>query len=376
MKKAQSSITWWPFVFIAVAATAVVTWVVLAALHWFHTRSRRTEDAMRCDEIEKSIRLMTARLYRTRQLWQEHQLLAVQQQHNSCIRVLHHESMDESTQGPCHSLRQQLTKCGSSSKALGEDAEALLTSSTAAPSSSHFQFPPPRPLEYQQSLQTGSETSSYLRSKAGGNKLGRKYKSKSCISLPCSERGMRATAPPSPSIRKIGIAPPTQAMPSTRMFAGISKAGVLRRALCATQRRTEQLVSSLFRTPRLRTSFSSPTLTSLGELEEPPLHQAITNFQLPEDRSELDVSADECALGESSVETLLVYYRGDHYSQWPNSTDDGCVEEGIRAMVCHTDVAATQRCSNVRMHLKEVEEKEEEVPILRLGRFKCTEEKH
>ncbi|AYU78320.1 hypothetical protein LDBPK_200410 [Leishmania donovani] len=351
--------------------------MVLAALQWCRARSRRTEDAARGEEIEESIRLVTTRLYRIQELWQAHQLRAVSQQHDSCTETLQHGPMSVKMQESRELSHQQLQVHISSCNASDENAEVLLTPKTAAPSSFHLHHcrpPPPPPPIYQQHLQNASVTSSYQPGIAGGSDLLAKLKPDSLMSL-SSARGLKATVPLSPLIRSTGIIPSLRSAASTRVFAGISNAAALRRSLRAPQLDMEPPAFPLLPPPTQHPSSSSSTLTTWSEFEESPFYQVISTFQFPVDLSgEPSGGTDESVLETSSVETLVVHYRGGGGAQSPRGTADDCAEEGMAAMARHTGVAAAYRHVDLHIHL-EVDEPDE-TPMPQRCRYGCAGEKH
>ncbi|CAG9573110.1 hypothetical protein LMJF_20_0355 [Leishmania major strain Friedlin] len=210
---------------------------------------------------------------------------------------------------------------------------------------------------------------------AGGANLVAKLQSDSRMSL-SSARGIKTTVPLSPLIRSTGTIPSLRSAAPTRVFAGISTADTLRRALRAPQLHMKPPASPLLRPPTQHPSCSSSTLTTWSEFDESPFFQEISTFQFPVDLSgEPSAGADGSVLETGSVETVVVHNRGGGGAQSPRGTADGFAEEGMAAMALHTGVVGAYRHVALHIHLEEVDELDG-APMPQRCRYRCAGEKH
>ncbi|CAJ1024072.1 hypothetical protein, conserved [Leishmania shawi] len=355
LEEASFEFVWWLGLLIAAAAIGVVTGVVQAIMHWCRARRCRAEDAVRSNEIEKSICLMTARLYRTRQLWQAHQVRATQQQqHQSSPEQLGHNSLRVAVVKHPIFPDQELQVHGSLHEASFGDDEVLHTSRTAVLSSFHLHHYQP-PLSYQNPLQKASVTSSSQYSVAGGGDLLTKSVSDSLMSRFSSVYEMKRVVSKESLPRSARPALPLPSPPSTRVFAGITKVGALRRALRSPQLHVESSTPPLLPTSTRCLSCPSFMLATSSSCKDSWHYQGISSFQLPIFLgAESNAESDESVLNKSSVETVSVHGPGGRAPS-PRGTTDSFIEQSNDRLTRRTGVAETGRHAAVTIHGEEMD---------------------
>ncbi|KAG5480674.1 hypothetical protein CUR178_05809 [Leishmania enriettii] len=357
--EASSTLVWWLNFLIAVAGIGAATWVVLAVVNWYRARRRRAEDAVRSDEIEKSIRFMTARLYRTRQLRQIHQGQTMrQQQRDSCSEQLSHDTVCLCTDHPlkhhCEQRRERISCTGSYVK-----DESSLTSNTAVPPSVRLHSHPLPSLLHQQHLSPASRASSDHFSAFGGEDALATSESGSLPSPLFSTHEVKSAAPTSSSTRS---AAPASSLSSsvTRVFGGVVRIKALRRALRDPQMRVEQSTSPLPSTSLRRVSHHSFRLVASSREKESQYYKSISSFQFPARPSAvLNMEADESFVDDASEVTMLAH-GGKGGVQDSCATADGCLEKGVGDLAHCTGIAETDGCVKVSFHGDDVDEQDGE----------------
>ncbi|KAG5502589.1 hypothetical protein JIQ42_05658 [Leishmania sp. Namibia] len=347
--EASFTLVWWLDFLIAVAGIGAAMWVVLVVVNWCRARRRRAEDAVRSDEIEKSIRFMTARLYRTRQLRQARQGQTMQQQqHDSCSEQLSHDTVRLCTDQPLkHHCEQRRERISCNAPYVKD--EASLTSSTAVPASVHLHSHPLPSLLYQQHLSPASRASSDHCGAVGGEDTLAKSESDSLVSPLFSTHEVKSAAPKSSSTRS---AAPASSLPSpvTRVFGGTVQIKALRRALRDPQMRIEQSTSPLPSTPSRRVSHHSFRLAASSRGKESQYYKSISSFQFPACPSAvLNMEADESFVDDATAVTMSAH-GGKGGLQDPCATADGCLEKGVGDLVHCTGIAETDGRVKVSFH--------------------------
>ncbi|KAG5480346.1 hypothetical protein LSCM4_06112 [Leishmania orientalis] len=355
--EASFTLVWWLNFLIAVAGIGAAMWVVLVVVNWYRVRHRRAEDAVRSDEIEKSIRFMTARLYRTRQLRQVHQGQTMQQQQrDSCSEHLSHDTVRLCTDHPlkhhCEQRRERISCNASYVK-----DESSLTSNTAVPASVHLHIHPLPSLLHQQDLSPASRASSDHCNAIGGEDTLATSESDSLVSPLFSTHEVKSAAPTSSSTRS---AAPASSLPSsvTRVFGGAVQIKALRRALRDPQMRVEQPTSPLPSTPSRRVSHHSFRLVASSRGKESQYYKSISSFQFPACPSAvLNMEADESFVDDATAVTMSVH-GGKGGVQDPCATADGCFEKGVGDPAHCTGIAETDGRVKVSFHGDGVEEQD------------------
>ncbi|KAK7202194.1 hypothetical protein NESM_000289400 [Novymonas esmeraldas] len=299
---------WWIGLLATVALLSVGTSVVLFIVYCCRSRSRRVEDAVRGDEIEKSIRLMTARLYRTR-----HGRQAAQEWPKGPTSPIGSHAVDAEGRRTPHtgtatppsvvSSHPQETLLPSPESSLEEAATLRRAASTVSGTSAALV---PQPLQI-----FGSPTQAMPQLRRSNGPRSREADmstTSSCINSVLTSgyahvdpAALSVTGQPgqTPAPKSAGVSPtstrgvippphpPLSQTPSTRVFAGIQKVELLRRALRAPQL---HLSPTTVTSPPLlpppppppsRQSNESTSLDVSGEAEPSEHYRAIAAFQFP-----------------------------------------------------------------------------------------------
>ncbi|KAG5479960.1 hypothetical protein LSCM1_06379 [Leishmania martiniquensis] len=354
VSEASHTLVWWLDLLLAVAGIGAAAWAGLLVASWCRAYRRRAENAERSKEIEKSIRLMTARLYRTRQLWQARQMQADQQQHDSSPEQLFHEPVNQRTdQPPAHTCKQSKKRIASYD-ASHEDDEVAFNSNTAAPAPGSPYFQVLSSPVYQPHLRTVSESSSYRYTlECSADFL--TSQSDSLVPPPALRNGVKYAARPQPSLRSASPAPPR---PSAfkRVFGGTLQITALRRALRAPQLRIKQSGSTSLPKPSRCPSHQSLQLSASVRDTASVHYKGISSFYFPTDSSiTFMLEAGESFDDDSAAETVATH-GGEDAAEGLCGTGDCSSETGLDDLAHRTGIAETGESSSFSFHEEFVEE--------------------